>query len=194
MKIIFAYFQSIFTPSSSDSIETVHEALTPCISDEDNSHLTIIPDRVEVRRAVFAIHADKAPGPDGFSAGFYHSYWDIIGKDIYQDIREFFETGHFHRRQNETHIRLISKVSCPRKVSDFRHISLCNMHYKIIAKILTSRLQPLLLQIISPHQSAFVRKRAIGDNVLITHEILYYLRTSKAKVRCFMAVKTDMSK
>lgn len=56
------------------------------------------------------------------------------------------------------------------------------------------RLQPLLPRIISPHQSAFVPKRAIGDNVLITHEILHYLRTSKAKVRCSMAVKTDMSK
>ncbi|WZZ24801.1 hypothetical protein YC2023_008202 [Brassica napus] len=56
------------------------------------------------------------------------------------------------------------------------------------------RLQPLLPHIISPHQSAFVPKRAIGDNVLITHEILHYLRTSKAKVRCSMAVKTDMSK
>ncbi|XP_056863940.1 uncharacterized protein LOC108850255 [Raphanus sativus] len=139
-------------------------------------------------------HADKAPGLDGFSAGFYHSYWDIIGEDIYRDICEFFETGQLHQRQNETHIRLIPKVTCPRKVSDFRPIALCTTHYKIIAKILTNRLQPLLPRIISPHQSAFVPKRAIGDNVLITHEILHYLRTSQAKVRCSMAVKTDMSK
>ena len=71
---------------------------------------------------------------------------------------------------------------------------LCSTHYKIIAKILTKRLQPLLPRIISPHQLAFVPKRAIGDNVLITHEILHYLRTSKAKIRCSMVVKTDMSK
>lgn len=67
-----------------------HETLTPCISDEDNSHLTTIPDKEEVRRAVFAIHTYKAPGPDGFSAGFYNSYWDIIGEDICRDIRELF--------------------------------------------------------------------------------------------------------
>ena len=194
VRIISSYFQSIFTSSGTDCIETVHEAISPCIPKETNDLLTTIPDREEVRRAVYAIQADKAPGLDGFSVGFYHSYWDIIGEDIYRDIRDFFETGQLHRRQNETHVRLIPKISCPRKVSDFRPISLCTTHYKIIAKILTSRLQPLLPQIISPHQSAFVPKRAIGDNVLITHEILHYLRTSKAKVRCSMAVKTDMSK
>lgn len=55
-------------------------------------------------------------------------------------------------------------------------------------------MKPLLSEIISPHQSAFVAGRSISDNVLITHEILHYLRTSSAKKHCYMAVKTDMSK
>lgn len=37
-------------------------------------------------------------------------------------------------------------------------------------------------------------QRVISDNVLITHEALHYLKTSKAKVTCYMAVKTYMSK
>ncbi|XP_056843438.1 uncharacterized protein LOC130495882 [Raphanus sativus] len=188
------YFRHNFTSSGAECLDTVNEALNPCITQEDNDRLIAIPDRTEVYDAVFAIHADKAPGPDGFSAGFYHSFWNTVGEDVYQDIREFFETGYLHPRQNETHVRLIAKISGPRKVADFRPIALCSTHYKIIAKILTKRLQPLLPRIISPHQSAFVPKRAIGDNVLITHEILHFLRTSKAKVRCSMAIKTDMSK
>ena len=71
---------------------------------------------------------------------------------------------------------------------------LCNTHYKIIAKVLTRRLQPLVLELISVHQSAFVKGRLISDNVLITHEILHYLQHSEARVRCGMAIKTDMSK
>lgn len=71
---------------------------------------------------------------------------------------------------------------------------MCNTHYKIIAKILTWRLKPLLPKLISKSQSAFVVGRAIGDNVLITHETLHFLQTSEAKKRCSMAVKTDMSK
>ena len=68
------------------------------------------------------------------------------------------------------------------------------MVYKLISKILTLRLKPILHGIISETQSAFVPGRAISDNVLITHEILHYLKISNAKKKCSMAVKTDMSK
>jgi len=77
---------------------------------------------------------------------------------------------------------------------EYRPIALCSVYYKIIAKLLTKRLQPILAAVISENQSAFVAQRAIADNVLITHEVLHYLHTSGAKKQCYMAVKTDMSK
>lgn len=98
------------------------------------------------------------------------------------------------RRMNETHVRLISKGNGPRKVADYRPIALCNVFYKIIAKILTKRLQPVLPLIISESQSAFIPGRAIFDNILIMHETLHYLCNSKEYKRDSMAVKTDMNK
>ena len=98
------------------------------------------------------------------------------------------------RTINETHVRLIPKGREAKKVLDYRPIALCNVYYKVISKILTRRLQPLLKNAIAETQSAFVPKRAISDNVLITHEVLHYLKTSKAQTHCSMAIKTDMSK
>lgn len=66
-------------------------------------------------------------------------------------------------------------------MSDCRPIALCLVYYKIIAKLLTKRLQPVLYNLVSENQSAFVSQRVIADNVLITHEALYYLHTSGAK-------------
>ncbi|CAA7035332.1 unnamed protein product [Microthlaspi erraticum] len=79
-------------------------------------------------------------------------------------------------------------------VGDYRPITLYNVFYKIISKILTLRLQPILNGIISENQSAFVPGRAISDNVMITHEVLHFLKISSAKKQCSMTVKTDMSK
>ncbi|KAG7564528.1 Ribonuclease H domain [Arabidopsis suecica] len=82
-----------------------------------------------------------------------HSHiWDVIGGDVGREIRDFFSCGSLHPRHNENHIRLIPKSSGPKKVADYRPIALCSVHYKIIAKILSKRLQPLLPGIISQCQ------------------------------------------
>lgn len=52
----------------------------------------------------------------------------------------------------------------------------------------------MLKDIISENQYAFIPDRAISDNVLITHEMLHYLKTSGATVHTSMAVKTNISK
>ena len=192
--VISDYFNKIFTSNGNTDFTRLEGILSRKVTPEMNQELTLIPSDSEIKAAALSINAGKAPGPDGFSAKFYHAYWHIIGSDVCKDVRQFFLTGVLHPQQNETHVRLIPKITGARKVAEYRPIALCNTHYKIVAKILTRRLKPLLPSLISKSQSAFVSGRSIGDNVLITHETLHYLRTSEAKKFCAMAMKTDMSK
>ena len=94
---------------------------------------------------------------------------------------------------NHTHLRLIPKILAPKTVADYRPLALCNVYYKIISKVITRRLQPVLDFIIAEKQSAFLAGRVITDNIMITHETLHFLKRSGATKRCSMAVKTDMS-
>ncbi|KAG7541952.1 Endonuclease/exonuclease/phosphatase superfamily [Arabidopsis thaliana x Arabidopsis arenosa] len=194
LKVITDYYNQIFTAKEGERLSTIVEALQPKISEETNIKLTAIPSANDIRLACFSIHADKAPGPDGFSASFFQTNWETVGKNIILEIQGFFSSGILPKNLNATHVRLIPKIKSPRTMKDYRPIALCSVYYKIIAKLLTKRLQPILHDLISENQSAFVPQRAISDNVLITHEALHYLHTSKAKKKCYMAVKTDMSK
>ncbi|CAA7020615.1 unnamed protein product [Microthlaspi erraticum] len=159
-----------------------------------NEALIASPTAQEIKSALFSINPDKAPRPDGFSASFFQSNWLVMGPKIIKKIKEIFEAESIPNSVNSTYVRLIPKVHSPKTVAEYRPIALCNVYYKIISKILTSRLQPILPTIISENQTAFVPKRAISDNVLITHENLHYLKTSGATKHCSMTIKTDMSK
>lgn len=194
VRTITEYYFNIFTTHMSESSRVVQESISSKVTVEMNQSLIAPPTPLEIRDALFSIHPDKAPGPDGFSASFYQSFWDSIGDEITKDIQAFFSIGAMDPRQNETHVRLIPKIVGPKKVAEYRPIALCNTHYKIIAKLLTRCLQPLLSRLISEFQSAFIKGRSIADNVLITHEILHYLQHSGASVRFSMAIKMNMSK
>ncbi|CAA7037002.1 unnamed protein product, partial [Microthlaspi erraticum] len=184
----------LFITKSSECVEIVAHALTPCISPETSETLIATPTTEEIREALFSIHADKAPGPDGFSASFFQSNWSSVKERVTTEIKEIFTSGIVPRSINRTHVRLIPKIPSPKSVAEYRPIALCNVFYKIISKILIMRLQPILPSIISETQTAYVPGRAISDNVLITHEVLHYLKGSGATKHCSMAVKTDMSK
>ena len=192
--VICDFYNNLFTSSGQDGAHIVNDAIKPCISRETNEILIRKPSPSEIKEATFAIHPDKAPGPDGFSASFFQANWDVVGPAVVQEIQGFFETGLLVTSQNETHVRLIPKHNGAKSVGDYRPIALCNVFFKIISKMLSIRLKPVLQEIISENQSAFTAGRAISDNVLITHEVLHYLTMSQAQVKCTMAVKTDMSK
>ena len=104
-----------------------------------------------------------------------------MGPDVIQDIQGFFSTGILRTSQNETLVRLIPKIKGVKRMADYRPIALCNVFFKIISKMLSIRLKPVLETIIPENQSAFTSGRAISDNVLITHEVLQYLKKSQAE-------------
>ena len=95
---------------------------------------------------------------------------------------------------NKTNIALILKTNNPKRMTDFRPISLCNVIYKLISKTLANRLKVFLPLIITENQSAFIVDRLITNNVLLVYELVHYLKHKREGKGCFMATKLDMSK
>jgi len=116
----------------------------------------------------------KAPGPDG---------WDIVGEEVITEVLKVLGGGQMPERWKPVHMK------------DLRPISLCNVIYKLVSKVLANQLKRILPDI-SQSQSAFVPGRLIMDNILIACEATHFLRRRKKgkEVRCFAAIKLDMSK
>jgi len=102
-----------------------------------------------------------------------------VGEDIFQLVQTAFQTGYFHPAHSDTLIVLIPKVEPPNTFKDFRLISLCNIVYKIITKVLVMRLRPILDIIIGPYQSSFLPGRGTSDNDVVLQEIIHHMIISK---------------
>jgi len=188
------YFKDLVTTSNPQDFHSAIRDVPVIISEEINKNLTKDISPAEVKRALFSLNPDKAPGPDGMTSFFYQKFWDLTGPDLVIIVQNFLSSGAFDKQLNETNICLIPKVDRPRKMVEFRPISLCNVSYKVISKVLSFRLKKLLPDLISETQSAFVAGRLITDNILIAQENFHALRNNPACRKKFMAIKTDMSK
>ncbi|CAM8967066.1 unnamed protein product [Rhodiola kirilowii] len=196
-RIVADYFQGIFssnTEAGRGGGEDLLELISPVISEDMNRALLGDISEEEIRSSVFAQGPLKAPGLDGFPGIFYQKNWSRIKHYVSGYVRRFWEEGFLEDEMNKTLIILIPKKNDADKVEDWRPISLCTVAIKIITKILASRLQPILNQVISVYQSAFIKERIITDSFIVAHEVSHFLRCCKEDRNFYASVKIDMSK
>ena len=136
----------------------------------------------------------KAPRPDGYPAGFFQNHWETMGGEVALLVIDVLNSGMMPENLNLTHIALIPKVTTPTCVTEFRPISLYNVLYKLISKVLANRLKRVLPRLIAPTQSAFILSRLITDNILAAYETLHTMHTCIKGKKGFMAIKLNMSK
>lgn len=108
-------------------------------------------------------------------------------------VQEAFEKGEVDAQMLETLVVLIPKLDSPSTVKEFRPISLCNVIYKLITKVIVSRVRPMMNRLIGPMQSSLLPGRGTMDNALLAQEIVHYMRSSLAR-RGSLAFKIDLKK
>ncbi|KAJ9564713.1 hypothetical protein OSB04_000679 [Centaurea solstitialis] len=162
------------------------------LSREDADFMVRRVDDDEIKLALFSIDDEKSPGPDDFNAKFFKKAWSIVGVEVSEAIKQFFDNGKLLSEVNATLIALVAKVSSPSSVVDFRPIVCCNVLYKCISKVIANRIKGYLDFLVDENQSTFIPQRQIGDNILLAQELMRGYHRQRGAKRC--AFKVDIQK
>ncbi|KAA3477739.1 reverse transcriptase [Gossypium australe] len=159
------YFKDLFSFSGVDDYSSLLESFQPSITAKFNR---------EVKEEFTADEIVSA------------KYWHIVGKEITKLCLEMLNGEREIKDVNFTSIVLIPKINSPKLMSQFRPISLCNVIYKIISKVLKFCIEDT--------QGAFISGRQITDNIFVAYEILHSFKRRRGTLNKRFALKLDMSK
>ena len=145
---ITKFYQALYQSQGYSPMEELLQCVQPWVTEEMNHTLEREYTAAEVKQALFDMAPSKAPGVDGFTAGFYQRHWDVVGEDITTAILSFLNGGELPVGLNDTAITLIPKVHHPQKISQYRPIALCPVLYKIAVKTVANRFRLILDDVI----------------------------------------------
>jgi hypothetical protein len=111
----------------------------------------------EIDLIVKSLPNDKSRGLDSFNTDLMKKCWPIISNDFYEMCQSFYSHTLCLQSINGSYVTLVPKIDNPAKVSDFRPISLLNSSIKLITKILSNRLQKVILKLVHQNQYGFIR-------------------------------------
>lgn len=99
----------------------------------------------------------KASGHDGLPLEIYCRYLDTLALVLAQVYSTAFREGRLRPSMYSATVVLILKpAKDPADCASYWPISLLNIEYKILAKILAKRLNAVILSIIHPDQTGFM--------------------------------------
>jgi hypothetical protein len=193
-QVFLHYYQELFNLGGAHGIEACVEGLESHVTAEMNQALCHEFIEVDVDEVLKRMQPMKSLGPNGFSVGFFQRSWTIVRGEVCKIMLDFLNYEIFDSSLNDTNIVLIPKMKSPASVTDFWPISLCNVLYKIIAKVLANQMKTVLPHIISHNQSAFILGRYIIDNIIVVYEAFHTMVNRLKGKHGFMALKLDMNK
>ena len=142
------------------------------LSENDKTNLDAPVTLEEVTTAVKSLPSGKVPGADGLTAEFYQFFWSRIKVMYYAAINYAYEIGKLHLSARRGIISLIPKSNkLPYFLKNWRPLTMLSICYKILAKILATRLKTILPDIISDTQTGFMEGRQISSTIRTSIDI-----------------------
>ena len=126
----------------------------------------------ECSLAVTKMKNNKSPGLDGLCIEFYKKMWPVIGKLLVEAFNESYNIGKLPLSQRSAVMSLIFKRGDQEEIGNYRPVSLTNVDYRILAFVLSRRMQTAISCIVNTDQTAYIKGRYMGQNIRLLSDIV----------------------
>ncbi len=171
MSFIHSYYQQLYEdPEVFEEEESMKKFLNKIPTQEISESEFILLEQpitlLECEQALFSMAEGKAPGMDGIPVEFYKQFWSQIKNDFLNMVNTAFQEEQLYGHVTQGVLRLLPK---PEKnllhLKNWRPITLLNVDYKILSKVLAKRLEQIIPNLIHEDQTGFVKGRYIGQSI-----------------------------
>ena len=143
------------------------------LSEEDRAVLDRDVEISELELALRAMKKEAAPGYDGLTVPFYLTFWNSIGKYVYDNVLYAQAQGTFTLDQRRGILKLLPKRNKnPAFVTNLRPITLLGVDYKLLTKALATRLKDIIPSLLHVDQKGFVKSRFLGESLIEIQTIM----------------------
>ncbi|KAJ1702528.1 hypothetical protein LUZ63_002307 [Rhynchospora breviuscula] len=190
------HYKGIYCPLDNTQFHGLNELYSNCFPSVQpvmSDLLQAQPTDEEITRTLFCLHPNRAARPDGVNARALQSFWAMLGPTVLNQVNEIFSSARIPSDMAKSNLILVPKKEILITIMDYRPISVCNILYKLVSKLLERRMQSLIPLLVANNQTAFTLGRDIADNVMVFREVLHSFSMTSYKHHAF-CFKCDMSK
>ena len=150
------------------------------LTENEKEDLNQLINNDEILNAIQQLNNNKSPGLDGLTAEFYK----IFRYDIVDNLNEIFNNILLMKYIPESMTLGVITLIYKNKgeldnLKNWRPITLCNLDYKILTKILTNRLKQINTNIINNLQTSGLMNKSIINNALNIENIINYIEENE---------------
>lgn len=175
------FYENLYTTENCDSMQMsqfFNGLEMPTVTPRDRTVLDNCITAAEIDQAIGKMKCGKAPGPDGFPIEFKKKFRTKLVPLLKEVYSEALERKSLPPTMTQAMISvLLKKGKDPRKCESYRPISMLCCDYKILTKVLASRLEAVLPTVIHPDQTGFITGRQLSGNIRRLFNVLYSLET-----------------
>ncbi|KAJ3582295.1 hypothetical protein NHX12_015612 [Muraenolepis orangiensis] len=162
-----AFYKGLYTSEDSSHTESAQPFFEGLPQVQANKVLEEVLSTEELKEALQSLRTGKAPGIDGLPADFFKSFWPVIGEDLLEVLKDSLATGCLPLSCRRAVVTLLPKKGDLQQLKNWRPVSLLCTDYKLLSKVLATRLGRVLAEVIHVDQSYCVPGRLITDNVML---------------------------